>query len=121
MKIEEWNAIQKDEATDTPAIEGDLCTEIDGIVFLVQRKNNFNNIICKRIKEPTQSLLKTFNTFRQWLEENHLQYIRIEGIGKHTYRILTFMQKYAPKTSGINYAKEESAEYKRHIWYVKTY
>ena len=43
MKIEEWNTIPKDSETDSIAIDGDLVTEIDGIAFLVQRKNNFNN------------------------------------------------------------------------------
>ena len=43
MKIEEWNAIPKDEETQVIAVEGDICTTIDGVAFLIQRKNNWNN------------------------------------------------------------------------------
>lgn len=121
MKIEEWNAIPKDEATDVKALECDICTLIDGVAFLVQRTNNFNNIICLRVAKPKQSLLKTFCEFRQWLQDNKIQYARIEGIGKHAYHILALMRRYAPETADVIKNQKLSEEAGRHILFVKTY
>lgn len=121
MKIEEWNVIPKDKDTNTIAEEGDVCTMIDGVAFLVQRKNDFNNVICIRTRPATQSLLKTFCTFRNWLEENKIQYIRIEGIGKHAYHIIALMRRYAPKTCDVIKNHKLSEQAHRHILFVKTY
>ena len=121
MKIEEWNAIEKDSETDAIAIDGDLCTEIDGIAFLVQRKNDYNNIVCYRVKKSTQSLLKTFFAFRSFLEENHIQFIRVEGGHSHTYNILKIMQRTAPSSCGLIHHDEQSRELNRVVYYVKTY
>ena len=121
MTINEWNAIPKDKATNTQARKGDLCTMIDGVAFMVQRTNDFNNVICIRTKPATQSLLKTFSMFRSWCEENKLQYIRVEGIGKHSYKMLFLVLRLAPKTADVVKAIDESIEFNRHIFYVKTY
>ena len=119
--IEWWNSLPKSEDVDSKAIEGDLCTEIDGVAFLVQRKNDFNNVICIRTRPATQSLLKTFCSFRNWLEENKIQYIRIEGIGKHAYHIIALMRRYAPKTCDVIKNHKLSEQAHRHILFVKTY
>ena len=121
LTIEEWNEIPKDDATDTRAIKGDMCVEIDGVAFLVQRRNNFNNVICVRIKPKTNSLLQTFNTFREWCQKEGLQYIRVEGAGKHTYKMLFLLLRLAPKEAGVVKAEEESKKYERNIYYVRTY
>ena len=121
MKTEEWNAIPKDNETDANAVDGDLITEIDGVAFLVQRENDWNNVVCIRTRKPTQSLLKTFHTFRAFLQQNSIQYIRIEGGHSHTYNILKIMQKTAPKYCGLVKHEEQSKELNRIVYYVKTY
>lgn len=120
MKIEEWNAIEKDEETDVIAIDGDLITEIDGVAFLVQRKGNGNNVICKRIKKSTRPLIQTFETFRTFLQENNIQYIRIEG-ATHKYTMLELMRKTAPKEANYVLHREQSEETGHTVYYVKTY
>ena len=116
-----WNKIQKDEATNSEAIQGDLCTLIDGVAFLIQRRNNWNNVICIRIKPNKRSLLNTFSDFRHFCELQKIQYIRVEGIGKHTYKMLYLILRNAPKECGVIKERKESKETGRSIYYVKTY
>lgn len=118
MKIEEWNAITKDEETQVIAEEGDLCTVIDGVAFLVQRRNDFNNIVCIRIEENRNSILTTFCNFREWCKENELQFVRVEGIS-HTYKMLYLVARRC--NCNVVYDMKESKEYNSHIYYIKVY
>ena len=123
MKIEEWNAIPKDEETDVKAAPDDLCTMIDGVAFLVQRKNNWNNVVCIRIEPSDVSIVQTFEKFRSYLEHNNIQFFRVEGIS-HTYRMLYLVCRLGRKSGAecdVIYHSTESAAYDRHIYYVKTY
>ena len=121
MKIEEWNAIEKDPNTDSLAIDGDLVTEIDGVAFLIQRKDEGNNVICKRIRPGTKTILQTFEEFRAFCQSNGVQYIRIEGAGKHKYTLLELMRKYAPKEANYVLHKQQTEETGNKVYYVKTY
>ena len=60
LTIEQWNMIPKDEETQVEAVEGDTALLINGVAFLIQRKNNWNNVVCIRTAPQTQSILKTF-------------------------------------------------------------
>jgi hypothetical protein len=119
--IEWWNSLKKNADTNTIAEEGDLVCLISGIAFLIQRHNDFNNVVCWKIKTTKKNLVLIFNEFRKFCEKNKIQYIRVEGIGKHTYRMLSLLFKYAPEGAGLIYAEEESKKLDRHIHYVKTY
>lgn len=123
MKIEEWNAIPKDEETNVTAEEGDLCTYIDGIAFLIQRKNNWNNVVCIRLEPSKINIVQTFETFRAFCQKNDIQYFRVEGIS-HTYRMLYLVCRLGRKNGAecdVIYHATESAVYDRHIYYVKAY
>ena len=119
--IEWWNALKKNADTNTIAEEGDLVCLISGMAFLIQRKQGFNNIVLWKVRPSKKNLIAIFCSFRKFCEKNKIQYIRVEGIGKHTYRMLSLLYKYAPKDAGLIYAEEESKELGRHIHYVKTY
>ena len=119
--IEWWNSLKKNEDTDVIAIEGDIVCYISGIAFLIQRKNNFNNVVCWKVKTTKKDLVSIFSTFRAFCQKNDIQYLRIEGHGKHHYKMLNLLYKYSPEGAGLAYAVEESKQYKQHIWYVKTY
>ena len=119
--IEWWNSLKKNEDTDVTAIEGDAVVYISGIAFLIQRKNNFNNVVCWKVKTTKKDLVSIFAAFRTFCQKNDIQYLRIEGHGKHHYKMLNLLIKYAPEGAGIVYAEEESKKYKSNIWYVKTY
>ena len=119
--IEWWNSLTKDNDTDVTAIEGDNALLVDGIAFLIQRKNNWNNVVCIRINKSDKSIIHTFCTVRAWCQRQKIQYLRIEGIGKHTYRMLNLLYKYSPDGAGLIYRESESVELGRHVHYVKTY
>lgn len=119
--IEWWNNLPKSEDVNSTAIEGDNVVLIDGIAFLIQRKNNFNNVICWKVKSSKKDLVTTFSTFRAWCQKKKIQYIRVEGIGKHQYKMLYLVLRRSPETTSIVYNEDESKEYDRHIWYVKVY
>ena len=119
--IEWWNNLKKNEDTDVIAIEGDTVVYISGIAFLIQRQNDGNNVVCWKVKTTKKDLVSIFSTFRAFCEKNKIQYLRIEGHGKHHYKMLNLLIKYAPEGAGVVYAEEESKEYESNIWYVKTY
>ena len=119
--IEWWNSLKKNEDTDVIAIEGDIVCYISGIAFLIQRKNNGNNIVCWKVKTTKKDLVSIFAAFRAFCQKNKIQYLRIEGHGKHHYKMLNLLYKYSPEGAGLAYAVEESKECKSNIWYVKTY
>ena len=121
MTIDQWNAIPKDEETNVTAIEGDIVCYISGIAFLIQRKNDFNNVVCWKVKANKKDLVSIFAAFRAFCQKNDIQYLRIEGHGKHHYKMLNLLYKYSPESAGLVYAEKESEEKKRYIWYVKTY
>lgn len=121
LTIEQWNMIPKDEETQVDAVEGDTALLINGVAFLIQRKNNWNNVVCIRLKPSKINIVQTFETFRAFCQKNDIQYLRIEGHGKHHYKMLNLLIKYAPEGAGVVYAEEESKEYESNIWYVKTY
>ena len=125
MKIEEWNALEKTADTECIAAPDDLCTVIDGVAFLIQRKNEWNNVICQRIdKTNKRSLIKTFNRFRIFCHKNKIRYIRVAGgveDKSHAYSILKLMQRTSPKSCGLVLHKKESEELGINVFYVKTY
>ena len=119
--IEWWNALKKNDDTDVIAIEGDTVVYISGIAFLIQRQNDGNNVVCWKVKTTKKDLVSIFAAFRAFCQKNDIQYLRVEGHGKHHYKMLNLLIKYAPEGAGVVYAEEESKEYKSNIWYVKTY
>ena len=119
--IEWWNKLPKTRETNVKAIEGDNVVFINGLAFLIQRTNEFNNIICLRVKQSRKSVLKTFELFRRWCEKKEIQYIRVEGTGTHRYRMLYLLQRSAPQDAGLIFNHSESKEKGRYIWCIKTY
>ena len=119
--IEWWNSLKKNDDTDVIAIEGDTVVYISGIAFLIQRQNDGNNVVCWKVKTTKKDLVSIFSTFRAFCQKSGIQYLRIEGHGKHHYKMLNLLYKYSPEGAGLAYAVEESKQYKQHIWYVKTY
>ena len=119
--IEWWNSLKKNEDTDVTAIEGDTVVYISGIAFLIQRQNDGNNVVCWKVKTTKKDLVSIFAAFRAFCQKNKIQYLRIEGHGKHHYKMLNLLYKYSPEGAGLVYAEKESEDKKRYIWYVKTY
>lgn len=123
LTINQWNLIPKDEETEVTAIEGDTALLINGVAFLIQRKNGWNNVVCIRLKPSKKSILQTFETFRAFCQEEQIQYFRVEGIS-HTYKMLYLVCRLGKKNGAdcdVKFSPVESSEYDRHIYYVKAY
>ena len=123
LTIEEWNLIPKDEETQTDAVEGDTALLINGVAFLIQRKNDWNNVVCIRLKPSKVNIVRTFETFRAWCALHKIQYFRVEGIS-HAYKMLYLVCRLGRKNGAdcdVAFHPTESAEYDRHIYYVKAY
>ena len=123
LTLEQWNIIPKDEETDVKAIEGDTSILINGVAFLIQRKNDWNNVVCIRLKPSKVNIVRTFETFRAWCALHKIQYFRVEGIS-HAYKMLYLVCRLGRKNGAdcdVVFHKTESAEYDRHIYYVKAY
>ena len=84
LTIEQWNMIPKDEETQVDAVEGDTALLINGVAFLIQRKNNWNNVVCIRLKPSKINIVQTFETFRAFCQKNDIQYFRVEELATPT-------------------------------------
>ena len=123
LTIEQWNIIPKDEETEVTAIEGDTALLINGVAFLIQIKNDWNNVVCIRLKPSKINIVRTFDSFRSWCALHGIQYFRVEGIS-HAYKMLYLVCRLGQKNGAdcnVIFHKQESAEYDRHIYYVKAY
>ena len=114
--IEYWNSLVKPcKEVDVTAEKGDLVIEIGGIVYLLQRKNDMNNVVCFRHKKTKMSTLKSFYAYRQWLVSRCIQYIRVEGNTKR-YKFLTKLNP-CSEYSVI----QDTEEKDRNIFYLKLF
>ena len=123
LTIDQWNIIPKDEETTVEAVEGDISLLIDGVAFLIQRRNDWNNVVCIRVHPAERSIVQTFNSFREYCASKGIQYFRVEGIS-HTYKMLYLVCRLGNKLGAdcdVKYNAIESAEYDRYIYYVKAY
>ena len=113
-----WDNIPKDIETQAVAEEGDLITSIGGVAFLIQRRNDYNNIVCIRYKKSKMTFQRVIWHFVNFLKENKIQYIRVEG----NERRYNFFLKLAPKMN-ICCIKDiaESEELHRNVFYLKIY
>lgn len=82
MTYENWNEyINNTDNEEISVIAGpeDIVTEMDGVLFLCQTKNGYNNIVCLRIKESKTFIIDTFLNYGIHLYKcNNIQYIRVE-------------------------------------------
>lgn len=120
LGINAWN-LQNDHSSDeidVEAQEGDLVFEIGGVFFLVQREGDYNNIIAKRIISSKMTFREIIKEFQTVMEENELQYIRVEGSLKR----YLFLTKMLPELFGDKVGLVKSDESKeRNIFYIKCY
>lgn len=117
MDLEFWNNLKKDSETDATAEEGDLLTIIGGVAFLIQRRNDYNNVICIRVQPSRQSIKETILEFRLYCIQKEIQYIRVEG----TTQRYNFLKKIAPEGCCVHKHWTESKALGRNVFYIKLY
>lgn len=113
--IEYWNSISKPKEADVVAERNDLVVEIGGILYLLQRNNGFNNVVCFRLKDSKMTTLQSFIEYRKWLICKGVEYIRVEG-NKKRYWFLT------RQNPGVGYnVIRDTEECGRNVFYIKLY
>lgn len=97
--IDKWNNVSKDNESDDIAVDNDIIVEIDDVLFLCQRTNNYNNIICIALNEDrTIKHIRAMFKFIIMLKSFYnIEFIRIEGNQKR-YK---FLEKIFEKTEVI--------------------
>lgn len=113
--IEYWNSLPKPKEADVVADKNDIVVEIGGILYLLQLNNDFNNVVCFRIKESNMTTLQSFLEFRKYIIFKGIRYIRVEG-NKKRYWFLTRLKL----GKGYDIIRD-SKETDRNIFYIKLY
>ena len=114
-----WNTLVKaNYETDISADENDLVFESAGIMFLVQRKNNCNNVVAQRLIHKPGTFMQAIIEFRKVMIENNIQFIRVE-VNIKRYKFLT---KMIPRLFGneVSIIKDDDIK-DRNIFYIKVY
>ena len=98
MMIDYWNNIEKPNNIDVEAIPGDIVEKIDGVLFLLQTENEYNNIVAYRVEKSNESIIKTLFEYCLLLyNEHNIKYVRIEG-NKNKY---AFIKRYFKRKQAI--------------------
>ena len=98
MNVNDWNRIEKPENVNVVALEGDILEKIDGVLFLLQTQNDYNNVVAYRIEKSSESIIKTFLEYCLLLyNEHNIKYIRVEG-DKNKY---AFIKRFFNSTQAI--------------------
>lgn len=116
LSIDDWNQIEKESEINYPAEDGDIVISIYGVMFLIQRTNNVNNIICFRIKKSKKTFLNCLFLLKDFLCMKKIQYIRVEG----NLRRYFFLAKI--KNAGRMYnVIQDRMNKERNVFYVRLY
>ena len=93
-----WNRIEKPENVNVVALEGDILEKLDGVLFLLQTQNDYNNVVAYRVEKSSESIIKTFLEYCLLLyNEHNIKYIRVEG-DKNKY---DFIKRFFNRTQAI--------------------
>lgn len=113
--LDYWNNYPKPTTeVDVNAVDGDLVTEIGGILYLLQRGGDRNNVVCFRTSDTKVTTLQSFLMYRQYLIEKNIQYIRVEG-NTRRYKFLANLEL------GEGYSVLQEDVKNRNIFYIKLY
>ena len=113
-----WNTLEKNYDTDIMADENDIVFESNGIAFLIQTKEGFNNIVAQRLHFRPGTFKEAVKDVRKVCIENGIQFIRVEGNARR-YKFLVKMLAELFGTE-VDIVKDLSNK-DRNIYYVKVY
>lgn len=116
LTIDDWNVINKESEVNYEAESGDIVLSIYGVLFLIQRKNDFNNIICFRFADSNRTFLRSLFLLREYLEINNIQYVRVEGDLSRYF----FLSKIKNVNPNYNVIQDKSIK-NRNVFYVQLY
>lgn len=114
MNLYKWNDnlyIQNNEEVNVEAVEGDIVEEVGGYVVLIQRQNDFNNIVFAAVA-PEWPLCRVFQKIKEICIDNNIQFVRVEG-NLHRY-------KYLGKMVGLEQLQDRTIT-SRNVYYLKVF
>lgn len=120
-----WNRlVPNDEELQVRAVRGDNVFASNGFLFLIQRTNDYNNIICFKLSKCSpvnnfreckgQTFMKAIIDCYLFFRLNGIRYFRVEG---NTKRYL-FLGKFGKKTRLFNLVKDGNIT-ERNVFYGK--
>lgn len=122
MTVKDFNEMQKPSSCDVVAKDPDLIFEIGGYVFLVQRTNDFNNVIMFYAQKPSVSVIKALEAFREYCILNDVIYLRLEmSKERKLYKVFRYWQKHNNDISELNivFSWDESLNNAAYVFYVR--
>ena len=113
-----------DEELQVRAVRGDDVFSSNGFLFLIQRTNDWNNIICFKLSQCSpinefrkckgQTFMKAVIECYLFLKMNGIKYFRVEGNTRRYF----FLQKFGKKTRLFNLVKDGHIK-ERNVFYGK--
>ena len=101
--IEYWNSLEKPENVSVEAVKGDIVEIVNGVAFLLQTTDGYNNIVSYRVEKSDKSIVWTLLEFCKILySKYHIEYVRVEGDkGKYRFLDRLFTKKAVVKDDSI--------------------
>lgn len=101
--IEYWNSLEKPDNVDVKAEEGDIVEIVNGVAFLLQTTDEYNNIVAYRVEKSDKSIVWTLLEFCKILySKYHIGYVRVEGDkGKYRFLERLFTKKAVVKDKSV--------------------
>lgn len=120
-----WNRlVPNDEELQVRAVRGDNVFASNGFLFLIQRINDYNNIICFKLSKCSpvnnfreckgQTFMKAIIDCYLFFKLNGIRYFRVEGNTKRYF----FLEKFGKKTRLFNLVKDGNIT-ERNVFYGK--
>ena len=101
--IEYWNLLNKIDIVEVEAIEGDIVEVVNGVAFLLQTKDGYNNIVALRVYESDKNIVWTMLEFCKDLYSKYgIEYVRVEGKkGKYKFLERFFTKKMVVRDKSV--------------------
>lgn len=101
--VEYWNSLEKPENVSVVAEEGDIVEVVNGIAFLLQTTDGYNNIVAYRVEKSDKIIVWTLLEFCKILySKYHIEYVRVEGDkGKYKFLERLFNKKTVVKDKDV--------------------
>lgn len=111
MTIQDWNNLEKPDNVNVLAEPGDIVEEVNGVLFLLQTRNGYNNIVAYRIEKSDKLIVWTLYEYCILLHDKYgIDFVRVEGDkGKYKFLERAFTTKEVRK---------DKQEKERDVYYV---
>ena len=111
MTVQDWNNLEKPDNVNVIAEPGDIVEEVNGVLFLLQTRNSYNNVVAYRIKPDNHFIVWTLYEFCILLHDKYgIDFVRAEGDkGKYKFLERDFTTKEVRK---------DRQEKERDVYYV---